>query len=156
MSICLNHSHADDFRLFWTLCAHQRTHCIDQNGATQSHIYAVHTFLWLYEKGLILIIQGRLLAKTSKTSGEETHQSDWPLALKHSQPHSTQLQTPESACRGSPTHLLWGFVNYANGNTLTLPLKFDIVPDGNTGLNWSRFKSLSIYFRHLIKSFLKV
>lgn len=95
----------------------------------------------------------RTFSKTSKTSGEETHQSDWPLAQKHSQPHSTQLQTPENGCKGNPTHLLRGFVNYALWNMFALPLKFDTVPAGSTSLNWSRFESLSVYLRqHLITS----
>lgn len=127
------------FPFFKTHCVHHRTHCGDQNSATQCHIHTSPYIFTALPEGVHPYNTGWTFSKTSKTSGEETHQSDWPLAQKHSQPHSTQLQTPGNACKGNPAHLLWGFVNYAHRNMFTLPLKFDIVPAGSTSLNWSRF-----------------
>lgn len=115
MAISHNHSHMDGFLppLSYTHCAHHRTHCSDQNRAIQCHHHDAQSFLWPWEKrrGLIFIMQSR--AKHERPA-ERKHikvTDLWPK--KHSQPHSTQLQTPENACRGSPARASWGFVSYA-------------------------------------------
>lgn len=145
MTISRNQSHMDNFRE--TRCTHHRTHCIDQ----QCPIHEVHTFFMAQQEWAHPYYKGWTFSQTSKATGEEAHQSDWPLAQKtHPTTFHTITDTGECLQR-KPYPFIVGFVNYAHWIMFTLPLKFDNVPAGSSSLDGSRFASLSVSLRqHLI------
>lgn len=114
MAISHNHSHMDcsppPFHIHTVHITEHivaiRTELFSVTIAKLSHFYGLAR-----KKGLIFIIQSRAKHERAVERKHIKVTDLWPK--KHSQPHSTQLQTPENACRGSPARALWGFVSYA-------------------------------------------
>lgn len=99
-------------------------------------------FISWYKEGYILLMRAGLGSNNIKDQWRGNTSKWLTSGPKHTQPHSTQLHTPENGCRGSPARLLWGSLHCTHWNMLTLPLKFDIAPACNTGHVRIGFESL--------------